>query len=481
MMTYLFDGRKATPLYQLRDEAWASLSGGERVDTDMVRKFYKRVGLIYRCVHVRAGSLMKVPWHIHRGDRLLWEYGHGSAPPPLELAWLKPLPELLRMSEAALCLNSQAYWFIEKNRVRVTQLKWLAPISMTPVWDTRFGLTHFDRSTERGTTALSPEEVVYIWVRDPMHETQPDPAPAMAALDSAGVLFNTAEFISSYFQRGAVKVTILGVKGAPPPDERKRLRDWWQRVAAGVKNAFAAEVVAADAITPVVIGEGLSDLSNTELTEEARNDIATAMGVPHSVLFSSAANYATAVQDEQNFYNLTIIPDCKLIADQVNEQLLNAYGLHLEWHPDEMDVFQTDEMERAQAVKLYVDAGMKLSLAAQILGVDLPDDMAYTDLDTNPPPGPAQAEPRYQVLDASPVGAGARPAQLPAPAGTESERQSESRRFRAWAKKRIGKTTFDPAAFESDLLSAWERAQILADLEDGIADDAPFCDGTAYP
>ena len=57
----------------------------------------------------------------------------------------------------------------------------------------------------------------------------------------------------------------------------------------GIKNSFSSAVVNADAVTPVVIGEGLAELSNATLTGEKRQDIAQAFGIPMTMMFSESA------------------------------------------------------------------------------------------------------------------------------------------------------------------------------------------------
>ena len=47
-------------------------------------------------------------------------------------------------------------------------------------------------------------------------------------------------------------------------------------------------------IHPVRVGEGVGELSDSDLVKEKREDIATALGIPQTILFSQAANYATA-------------------------------------------------------------------------------------------------------------------------------------------------------------------------------------------
>lgn len=458
----LYNGQKAVPLDMgtlNNDELWTSIGGNVPVSAN-VRRYYETVSILYRCVRIRANGLSKVPWVIAnaKGDTV-WKKGDE---PPADLQFLKPLSRLLYKTEAALCLGSQAYWHKERNRVKSTGLRWLAPVATEPYWDQYKGLTHFIYNNGVQVVELPPKDVVYLWYQHPLHETLRDVAPAEATMAAAGVLYNVDAFTAAFFGRGAVKVTLLTVQGNPPKEEKDRLKAWWDRLVGGAKNAFKSAVVSADSITPVIIGEGIQELSNTELTEEKRADIAVGMGIPMSMVFSDAANYATAQQDEQNFYNSTIVPDCELIAEQVDEQLLLPLGYHLVFKPEAMDVFQADENERATSFAAYVGAGMPKSLVAEMLGMDMPDGWTYEDLDVEEEPVDATAPnggAKEVVTDEDEESEESQAAE-----DEQEARAKEKQRFKTWARKRIGKANFDPIAFESAILSTGEKVILASHL-----------------
>jgi hypothetical protein len=67
----------------------------------------------------------------------------------------------------------------------------------------------------------------------------------------------------------------------------------------------------------------LESLANTELTAVRREDIATAMGIPQTLLFSTGAGGlgggGVVTQDEKHFYDKTIRAECELIAGVLND------------------------------------------------------------------------------------------------------------------------------------------------------------------
>jgi hypothetical protein len=119
-----------------------------------------------------------------------------------------------------------------------------------------------------------------------------------------------------------------------------------------------------------------------ELREAVLEEISHAFGIPKTMLLADAANYATAKEDRMGFWQETIRPRAEVwIQSVINEQLLNERGLRLEFAFDEMDIFQQDEQVRAASYYNYIQAGMKPSIAAQILGIELPADYEYAMLD----------------------------------------------------------------------------------------------------
>ncbi|MBV6343708.1 phage portal protein, partial [Candidatus Magnetobacterium casense] len=91
--------------------------------------------------------------------------------------------------------------------------------------------------------------------------------------------------------------------------------------------------------------------------------------------------FATAQQDKLNWYDDTIIPECELIQEVLNEQLIKPLGYMFEFEPQSLTIYQEDEEQRAAAFKLYVDAGIRPSIVGETLGIELPENVTYAALD----------------------------------------------------------------------------------------------------
>ena len=400
--SYLFDGMKAVAIDELPPEAWTFFSGGQdKPPLQQLKEYWRAVPWLWRAVQLRAQALSALPFAIvNRNDEDI----DTSADYSNVLGFLPDPVGLLYLVEAALVLLGRAYLFREKNRARTLDLRYLLPTSITPQINVvprenePAGLTGFIRQLKHGKKPLAVEDVVYFWQKDPFVELGPPTgSPGQAALRAAGALYSIDVFANLFFSRGAIKATLLTVEGNPREGEKEKLEAWWRRFITGVKNAFAAKVISA-AVKPVILGEGMGELSDTEFTKEKREDIATALGIPQTMLWSTAAaglgGGSVVTSDNLAFYRDTIVPESEFVASVFNSQLLDDLGYRLDFRPETLDVFQADENERAAAYSSYVMAGMAQSVAAQILGIELPAGVEYADLDTDAPamPTPPQEQ-----------------------------------------------------------------------------------------
>jgi SPP1 gp7 family putative phage head morphogenesis protein len=175
---------------------------------------------------------------------------------------------------------------------------------------------------------------------------------------------------------------------------------------------------------------------------------------------------------------LTVIPSSRLIASALNRQLFRPMGLRFQWKPQEMSLFQEDEEQRSMSVMHYVQAGMPLHIAVEILGVTLPDGMEYADLGAMISEQQAQRDAMAREMAQR-----TQPTPQPAPAPTQAEDvdeddglnaavrsamwKVEAKQFRKWLRKNPTKALDD---FEANHLTDEEKETIKAE----VSTDADF-------
>lgn len=351
MTFYRTDGRalKALDLDAVMGPGWAdSYAAGSTVAP---REFFKVVPFVRRAARLRANAVASVPITLQKGgtdlsERAEWQGLMGN------------LATRLYEIELTLCLSMQgAYWRKTTNRLGANPTpEWLLPQNVWPVLLAETGLAYFRYIHPWGAPQsgavenLQPDEVVRFWYPNLDRVNWPGPPPGLAALAAAGVLANEDAFVAQYFGRGAIKATLLTVPSATNQLERDKLKTWWDRMITGVQNAWRSIVVSAD-VKPVVIGEGLADLSSEKLVLQYRQDVAAAFEVPETMLMQGAANYATAQAERISFFEETVFPELGLILGAINDQWLRPdYGVELVAHPEQTEASQDAQVAQAAAV-----------------------------------------------------------------------------------------------------------------------------------
>ena len=368
--SYPIIGTKSSILWDEETDAWTYLSGRPVIGDDP-HAFYKVIPTMFRAVDIRATSIATMPWSLMRGEE---EYETSEAYENKE-GLVGSMYNMLYLIEAALVAAGEAYWKREKNPAGYAKLRHLIPTSMQLDEDkAKDGDIVWKRNENGKTKEYTPEDIIYFWGLDPFVEIGPPTAwPAKAALNACGVLGNMDEFTKSYFGRGAIKAMIFSMSGASR-ETAEEFENWWAKFITGIKNAFTTKVLNADKVTPVVVGEGIKELENVTLSQEKREEIAYAFGIPLSLLFSNTANFAEAKEQKRTWYEEKVIPEAKFVASILNEQLYEPMGLKLVFKPETLSIMQEDEKERSMALGYLSNAEVPLDIAMHILGFDMSEE-----------------------------------------------------------------------------------------------------------
>lgn len=471
---------KSIPLNALPDSAWTYITGKNPNEGEYgIDTLIKRVPWLFRAEGIRAEAIANLPRAYHIGDADGEEVTDADVPIKFNA------DELLNIIERHLFRYGAAYLYLEKNELgqymrdgKLRKVRFWHPSSVTPLYSEVDGLVGFERKTGNKTTKYKPEDVIYFWLPNADTEIGPGTPESTAALYAAGVLHNIDRYAESYFGNGAVNPTLLAVEGPEMlPADRERLQSWYRRMLSGVKNAFRLEI-ATRKVTPVQIGYAPKDLATTELTNSKREDVATATGVPHSLLFSNAANYATAKMDTLNFYDMSIKPRAKLIFSILNERLFNPLGYHLAAHPERLEIYQELQAQSADAVVSLKRGGIMTVKEARE-HVNLPPEPDGELHEEMPPPvmapnaapePPPRAQNAPAATDTPEDAANAKSAPLCACGKHSSEADCLTDELKKWevkARKRIKEGKPEKAAdFDSAVIPATLKAAIAGALSE---------------
>jgi hypothetical protein len=364
----LTNGVKSINPWDLDDhpESWI---GGEKPANPVAL-----VPAIQSAWQARCKAISDLPFCIYgKGDKEIdnsddYQNVIGFLPNPRHFLWL---------TEAALVGYGKAYWSKAMNKYLVVkEMQYFVPTSIKEKISNNDGLEYFERNNGKQTLKYKPEQLLYIWLADPAVELGPPTVwPLAAALLSAGALGQINIFVNDYMARGAVKALLLAATNMPSAEEAERVEKWFNKFMRGIRN-LQWKVFNADVIKPEVVGEGLEAFKGITILDDLTRQVHTAMGTRHML---EDENYATADVRQREFYSNTVVPEARIIADAMNEQILNGMGYHLEFEPERLEVFQADEAENATALGSLAGAigGQSpevIELSMSILGYDLTED-----------------------------------------------------------------------------------------------------------
>ena len=376
--TIITDGVKAYDAPMNDPAAWVIRGQDDAATIDLKT----RVGVVFRARELLSNAIANLPFALvdlksgedvdASGD---WQNIVGFLPDPFDL---------LRRWRLSLMDTNSAYAFREGKTNLTTGLRYLVPSSIKPKTSKETGeLIAFERDTGNGkaTYSLKDNRIIYIWRLDETTELLPSEYTELRAITAAaGILYYADLWTSNYFQRGGVKPTLIAMKGAVGPTVAAESESTFDKFVRNISK-LRAKVYNAEALDIKPFGDGVGDLKDSNVYEQAMQSVCAVTGIPISIFMSDAANRATADTYYYSWYKDKIVPDARLIAFQLNERLFHPMGMKLEFRAEQAEPNQEEEVSRSQAFQTYINAGISMSIAAEMMGLDLPQGVEYADLD----------------------------------------------------------------------------------------------------
>jgi HK97 family phage portal protein len=381
-------------------EAWTWLSNAPQNELDNM--FYK-VAASFRAVNKRAIAAANVPFQVLRGEEVVDDSTNWTN----AVKFLPKPKDLIKRVSLSLTFKNAAYLLQGKDVLhQVKGLHFLVPTTINPVVKADTGeVDYYERSINGRIERIAADDkkLVKIWLLDHTTELLPSKnTAAQAAFNAAGSIFATDLFVRNFFERGGVKPTVLALKGAVFNEKKEDVERGWDRFLKGIARFTSGgskqtKLMNAETMQVETIGAGVDDLKNNEIYRQAIENIALAFGMPTSHLLSDWDSYATATVDYMMWQRDDIFPLCEAIAEDLNLQVFTPQGLRFVFQTEMSDAETQDEVDRAKAYQIYVDAGIKPSVAAQMVGIELPDGVEYKELDAMAEEKQAQEEAKQQA------------------------------------------------------------------------------------
>lgn len=347
------------------NDAWLTqLSEGAQAQASRVTtpaEAYARVPLVFKALRLRANALVRVPrkWFVNGKEVEAWPYED-----------ILPFKRALWQTEAGRLWSGAGYWLRLRNRYRYDKgMQVLNPSTMKVNYAD--GVFSFTQNIPGQSARTWSDDEIYYWREwHPTDEINPGISAAAVGLGNAQIMHYLSRFASAFFESGAMPILALGLPDTASPTEVERVENWFKKVASGVRNAWRAIGVKGE-IKPTVITPSFKDMALPDVRNQGIESVADAFEIPETILRGNSASYATATQDWYNFITTTIAPRASEYEDGVNEFLAeqrSTQGVTVKFLPDELPEMQEDEEERAGAFSQYVNAGVPMGIAMNMLG-----------------------------------------------------------------------------------------------------------------
>ena len=318
---------------------------------------YKKSPTAFTCVQMRAQALYSIPYGVYINGDI--EKPVSETHPAMtlldevnpEMNWI----DLVRATESDMLIYGMALWHKMGNPERPDYIDRINPGEVQI--DTKTGELRF-RYQPTGKM-FSREEVVFFHDYNPVAEYAPL-SPLTAASRAVDIEIFSAEYMAVFFSNSAVPPVIFTTEQAVGEPEMQRVKRWWRRDYQGRKNAHKVGFMDRG-LKPEILGYPTKDLAMKEVRAEARRDICAALRVPPALAGAwEAANYATATEQKESFYNETVIPRAEYIASALNAELLVGYQDRSKfvWRYDELQVMQDDRNLEANRIATLVRDGV---------------------------------------------------------------------------------------------------------------------------
>lgn len=331
---------------------------------------YKQVALLFRALRLRCDALSSVPMQIldKQDNEVEWPFP-------------TPLRSLIWKWEASALLNGAAYGEPINNRSRYTKDVHFRNSYDMNVQYAGNGIMEFKQNSSGATWTNDiyngQYELLYMAEFDPTQDLLPGVSAAQTTNIDTKLLYALSKFPEMYFEGGAMPVTILGVE-TTDKGEVDRIVQWFKARATKLKNSAnvlgvrtkdGKSTISVQTLTPP-----LKELAFPELYAIAQTNITVGWGIPKTLLFDEAANYAVKHDARLSFYEETIMNRAPIYEDWLTTQLLDRLGLKLHFDFDGMKIFQEDEEKKSKVAINYYQITQDKALAFDLSGKKLTDE-----------------------------------------------------------------------------------------------------------
>jgi HK97 family phage portal protein len=350
---------------------------------------YGEVGTLYGIVSRLSESCGLIDWHLYRkatdGRRVYREVETRTEVQKHAFLSLMEQPnalmdfcEFVETSVQHYDTAGEFVWVVAFGSIRAA-----GPMQVWPVRPDRMRVVTSDTEALTGYVYVSPDgERVPLLKEQVIHIRRPnplDPYRGLGPVQSLGVKLDSnrlaAEYARNFFHNSAEPGGIIEIEDRLDDDEFRELVSRWREQHQGVANAHRVAVL--EQGKWVERKYSMRDMHFPELAELSREDIREAFGYPKGMTGATEdVNKAVADANERMFGRYLLRPRLKKVQAGFR-MLLKLFGdtaANLEFDyedpvPEDREADSADRITKAQALKMFVEAGMDWKGALEVVGL----------------------------------------------------------------------------------------------------------------
>lgn len=350
---------------------------------------YGEVGTLYGIVSRLSESCGQVEWHLYRkpvdGRRVYREVETRTEVVKHAFLSLMEKPNVLMDFTEFIETSVQHYdtagefvWVLNHGSIRAA-----GPLEVWPVRPDRMRIVTSDTEALTGYVYVSPDgERVPLLKEQVIHIRRPnplDPYRGLGPVQSLGVKLDSnrlaAEYARNFFLNSAEPGGIIEIEDRLDDDEFRELVTRWREQHQGVANAHRVAVL--EQGKWVERKYSMRDMHFPELAELSREDIREAFGYPKGMTGATEdVNKAVADANERMFGRYLLRPRLGKIQTGFTELLKRfgetGKGLVYDFEdpvPEDREADSADRITKAQALKMFMEAGMDWDDALELVGL----------------------------------------------------------------------------------------------------------------
>jgi len=289
---------------------------------------YGQVGWLFGANSLISESVAEVKWHLFNKDG--GQKGDEVENHPLLDMWAYVNPfqtkyQFVQLLQMYLGLVGEAFIVLNFNRLNVPAEMWIAPPQfMHIIPDPKTYISHYEYRRGFGQLRLEVPEVIHIYSPNPLNPYRGLGAAQSIAVDLDSES-NATRYQNRLFYNDATPGMIIKYPEIPEPEERKKIREEWDEIHRGWRNARKTGFLwgGAEATNLAMTNK---DLEYWQLRKVNREVILGAYRLPTSMLgIEGPGSRARVEADELIFAKYVVKPALTRIKEAINEQLIPLF------------------------------------------------------------------------------------------------------------------------------------------------------------